>query len=89
MEDATGFFANVFGGERFMDYVSIFTMLLVIVVIARRARVQDLSFIRKGGYSYPSLYAALKASPLFVIRICSHTSVIIRISGLKNDNKIN
>lgn len=22
MEDAAGFFANVFGGERFMDYVS-------------------------------------------------------------------
>ncbi len=24
MEDAAGFFANVFGGEQFMDYVGIF-----------------------------------------------------------------
>lgn len=27
MEDAVGFFANVFGGERFVDYVSILLIL--------------------------------------------------------------
>lgn len=33
MDDAAGFFANVFGGERFRDYVRAFRILLFLMAV--------------------------------------------------------
>ena len=49
MEDAAGFFANVFGGERFRDYVSLLYSLFCLAVCSQSEAGTLLAVVRRRG----------------------------------------
>ena len=49
MDDAAGFFANVFGGERFKDYVSLLLLLVFPVRASHGGNAIPLCCVHTGG----------------------------------------